>query len=121
MKLTVVKLTQYYLVHCLFLAELEGLYPQELEGIDAILDRTEQRIVRQRSISSVSSLKKVDTPAVTALIRCEPTENVQHGGDTQHGRQSILHYQTSLKEPTLHNIAESDDVFLDENLTESPV
>jgi hypothetical protein len=119
MKLIVDQLAQYHLVCCLSVAELEGLYPQELEGIDAILDRTEQRIVRQRSISSVISLNKVDTPAT--LTSCEPTENLQHGGDTQHGRQSVLHHQSSLREPTLHNIVESDDVFLDESLIESPV
>jgi hypothetical protein len=119
MKLIVGHLTQYHLVHCLFLAELEGLCPQEMEGIDAILDRTEQRIVRQRSVSSVTSFKKVDTAA--ALTSCEPTENLQCGGDIQHCRQSVLHHQLPLREQTLHNIAESDDVFLDESLIESPV
>ncbi|XP_023714709.1 Na(+)/H(+) exchanger beta isoform X2 [Cryptotermes secundus] len=96
--------------------ELEGLYPEELEGIDTILDRTEQRIVRQRSLSSDKSLKRMDTPTGT-----EPIEGVQQGGATQHGRSSVPHRHTSLRERTLHNIAESDDVLLDENLTESLV
>jgi hypothetical protein len=101
-------------MHCLFAAELEGLYPEELEGIDTILDRTEQRIVRQRSLSSDRSLKKLDTPT-------PPTDGVQQGEATHHGRSSTAHHHTSLRERTLQNIAESDDVFLDENLTESLV
>jgi hypothetical protein len=106
-------------VHCLLSTELEGLYPEELEGIDTILDRTEQRIVRQRSLSSDKSLKKVDTP--TTPSGTESTEGVQQGGATHHGKSSMVHRQASLRERTLHNIAESDDVFLDENLTESLV
>jgi hypothetical protein len=113
------QLSRYCLVHSLFTAELEGLYPEELEGIDAILDRTEQRIVRQRSLSSDKSFKRADTP--TTPTDTEPTESVQQGGDTHHGRSSMPLRHTSLRERTLHNIAESDDVFLDENLTESLV
>jgi hypothetical protein len=113
------ELSWYCLVHCLFPSELEGLYPEELEGIDTILDRTEQRIVRQRSLTSDKSLKRTDTP--TTPTGTEAIEGVQQGGATQHGRSSMPHRHTSLRERTLHNIAESDDVLLDENLTESLV
>lgn len=99
--------------------ELDGNYPEEQEGIDAILDRTKQRIVRQRSISSVSSLKKQD--CATSPTNSELSEKVQLEGDALHERSSMLHHQTSLRERTLHNIAESDDGLSDENLTESLV
>jgi hypothetical protein len=109
----------YYLGYSLFPTELDGNYPEEQEGIDAILDRTKQRIVRQRSISSVSSLKKQD--CATSPTNSELSEKVQLEGDALHERSSMLHHQTSLRERTLHNIAESDDGLSDENLTESLV
>jgi hypothetical protein len=95
------------------------LSPQELEGIDTILNRTEQRIVRQRSLSSFSGLRQVDSTVTPS--GCESTEKLQQEGNTHHGRTSVLHHQTPVREPTLHNIAETDDVLLDENMTESPV
>jgi hypothetical protein len=109
----------YYLGYCLFPAELDGLYPEEREGIDAILDLTEQRIVRQRSISSSTKLRNRDSQ--TSSTNSEPSEKAQPEGDAHHGRLSKLQHQTSLRDRTLHNIAESDDVFSDEDLTESLV
>jgi hypothetical protein len=106
----------YYLGSCLFPTELDGKYPDEWEGIDAILDRTKQRIVRQRSISSV---RKVDCPA--SPTNSELSEKVQLEGDAHHGRSSVLQHQMSLRERTLHNIAESDDAASDERLTDSLV
>lgn len=86
-------------------SELEGLYSRELEGIDAILDRTEQRIKRKRSVSSA------DTPVIS------PTTP---GAESTWSATTPLRHQTSQRDPTLHNIAESDDVFLDTK-NESPV
>jgi hypothetical protein len=108
----------YYLAYCLFLTELEGMSPEQWEGIDEILDRTKKRIVRQRTISSFSSLKNRDSPS--SPTNSELSENAQPGGDAHHGR-SVMSHHSSLRERTLQNIAESDDVFSDENLTESLV
>jgi len=109
----------YYLAYCLFLTELEGMSAEQWEGIDEILDRTKKRIVRQRTISSFSSLKNRDS--ASSPTNSELSEKVQPGGDAHHGRSSVMPRHSSLKERTLHNIAESDDVFSDENLTESLV
>jgi hypothetical protein len=109
----------YYLAYCLFLTELEGMSPEQWEGIDEILDRTKKRIVRQRTISSFTSLKKEGSPS--SPTNSDLSKKVQPGGDAHHGRSSVLPRHSSLRERTLHNIAESDDVFSDENLTESLV
>jgi len=115
----VTQMLLYYLAYCLFLTELEGMSPEQWEGIDEILDRTKKRIVRQRTISSFSSLKKKDSP--NNPTNSEMSEKVQPGGDAHHGRSSVMPRHSSLREQTLQNIAESDDVFSDENLTESLV
>lgn len=115
----VTQILLYYLAYCLLFAELEGMSPEQLEGIGEILDRTERRIVRQRTISSFSSLTKSNSPSCPT--DSELSAKVQLGGDAHHERSSVQHHQTSLKERTLHKIAESDDIFLDENLTESLV
>ena len=109
----------YDLAYCLFLTELEGMSPEQWEGIDEILDRTKKRIVRQRTISSFSSLKNRDSPSNPT--NDELSEKVQPGGDEHHGRSSVTPRHSSVREQTLHNIAESNDVFSDENLTESLV
>jgi hypothetical protein len=93
--------------------------PEQWEGIDEILDRTKKRIVRQRTISSFSSLKNRDSPSNSTSS--EPSEKVQHGGDADHGGSLVKPRHSSLRERTLQNIAETDDVFSDENLTESLV
>lgn len=93
--------------------------PEQWEGIDEILDRTKKRIVRQRTISSFSSQKNRDSSS--SPTNSEPSEKVQPGGDAHHGGSSVMPHHSSLREQTLHNIAESDDVFSDENLAESRV
>ena len=105
----------YYLAYCLFLTELEGMSPGQWEGIDEILDQTKKRIVRQPTISSFSSLKNRDSPS--SPTNGEFLEKVQPGGDAHHARLSLMPRHSSLRERTLHNIAESDDVFSNENLT----
>jgi hypothetical protein len=95
------------------------MHPEQWEGIDEILDRTKKRIVRQRTISSFSSLKNRDSPS--SPTNSELSEKVQPGRDAHHGRSSVMPRHSSLREQTLHNIAESDNIFSDENLTESLV
>ena len=115
----VTQMLLYYLAYCLFLTELEGMSSGQWEGIDEILDRTKKHIVRQCTISSFSSLKKRDPP--NSPTNSEMSDKVQPGGDVHHGRSSVMPRHSSLRERTLQNIAESDDVFSDENLTESLV
>jgi len=100
-------------------SELDGVSPEQWEGIDEILDRTKKRIVRQRTISSFSSLKNRDSPS--SPTNDELSEKVQPGRNAHHGRPSVMPRHSSMREQTLHNIAESNDVFSDENLTESLV
>ncbi|XP_069692630.1 Na(+)/H(+) exchanger beta-like isoform X1 [Periplaneta americana] len=91
-------------------SELEGLYSRELEGIDAILDRTEQRIKRKCSVSSAGNSTPLQAASPTST-GAEPTWPVM----------TPLRRQTSQQhEQTLQNIAETDDVFLDAN-SDSPV
>jgi hypothetical protein len=113
------KIRNIVTAYCLFLTELEGMSPDQWEGIDEILDRTKKRIVRQRTISSFRSLKKNDSSSGTT--NSDQSEKVQPGDDANHGRSSAPPRHSSLRERTLQNIAESDDVFSDENLTESLV
>ena len=115
----VTQILLYYLAYGLFLTELEGMSPEQWDGIDEILDRTNKRIVRQRTISSFSSLQKRDSPS--SPTNSGLSENVQPGGDAHHGKSSVMPRHSSLRERTLQNIAESDDVISDENLTESLV
>nr|BAU68126.1 NHE6/7 [Nasutitermes takasagoensis] len=100
-------------------SELEGMHPEQWEGIDEILDRTKKRIVRQRTISSFSSLKNRDSRS--SPTNSERSEKMQPGGDAHHGGSSVMPHHSHMREQTLQNIAESDDVFSDEKLAESLV
>ena len=109
----------YYLAYCLFLTELEGMSPEQWEGIDEILDRTKKRIVRQCTISSFSSLKNRDSRS--SPTNSERSDKMHPGGDAHHGGSSVMPHHSHMREHTLQNIAESDDVFSDEKLAESRV
>jgi hypothetical protein len=114
-KNTVTQVLLYYLAYCLFLTELEGMSPEQWEVTDEILDQNKKRIVRQRTISSFSSLKNWDSPS--SPTNSKLLEKVQPRRDAHHARSSVMPRHSSLRQRTLHNIAESDDVFSDENLT----
>jgi len=105
----------YYLAYCIFHTELEGVSPEQWEGIDEILDQTKKCIVRQPTVSSFSSWKNRDSQ--TSPTNGKLSEKVQPGGNEHHGRSTVMPHHSSLREQTLHNIAKSN-VFSDENLTE---